>query len=183
MRLCVVVAACLVLAGSARAFGQTATPRGSDGVGPFIVPFAQYGAPQRLTGGLSVLVPIGRTGREEGAYVARGIELQGSAGQGGWRVAAGAFHGGLPWFWADALLTATRTTNAPRGAFPESSYVGAEAGVAFITPLNEYFTSRFGVMVKPSFGFAHRLGAPAGLERTMYTWSVGAHIIADFLTF
>ena len=177
--LCVVFSGGLVLTCSAPASGQTV-----DATAPLlVVPFVQYGAPQRLTGGLSVLFPIGKTRREEGALVTHGIELQGSAGQGGWRVAAGSFHAGLPWFWADVLLTATHTWDDPRGAFPESTYVGVEAGFAVITPLNEYVSHRFGVMFKPSVGFAHRLDGPAGLKQTMFTWSVGAHVPAEFLTF
>ena len=130
-----------------------------------------------------MLFPIGKTRREEGALVTGGIELQGSAGRGGWRAAAGPFRAGLPWLWTDLLLTATRTRDNPRGAFPESTYVGVEAGIALITPLNEYVSHRFGVMFKPSIGFAHRLDGPAGLERTMFTWSVGAHLPMEFLTF
>jgi hypothetical protein len=180
IRLYVVLAVGLLLTCGAPASGQTAE---SAEVGPLVVPFVQYGTPQRLTGGLSVLFPVGKTRREEGALVSRGIEVQGSAGQGGWRVAAGPFRAGLPWLWTDVLLTATRSTDNPRGAFPESTYVGVEAGIALITPLNEYVSHRFGVMIKPSVGFAHRLGGPAGLKRTMFTWSVGAHIPTEFLTF
>ena len=85
--------------------------------------------------------------------------------------------------WTDVLLTATRTRDHPRGAFPESTYVGIEAGIALVTPLNEYVSHRFAVMLKPSVGFAHRLDGPAGLKRTMFTWSVGAHIPTELLTF
>jgi hypothetical protein len=163
-RLYVVFAGGLVLTCSAPASGQTvdaaALPVRLEHVGPLVVPFVQYGAPQRLTSGLSVLFPIGKTRRKEGALVTRGIEVQGSAGQGGWRVAAGPFRAGLPWLWGDILLTATRTRDDPRGAFPESTYVGVEAGIAIITPLNEFVSHRFGVMFKPSVGFAHRLDGP-----------------------
>ena len=182
-RLYVVFASGLVLTCSATASGQTAAAARPGETGRVVVPFVQYGAPQRLTGGASVLLPIGRTRGVEGALVARGIELQGSAGQGGWRVAAGLFHAGLPWYWADVLLTATTTGDDPRGAFPDSTYVGVEAGIAVITPLNEFISHGFGVMIKPSFGFAHRLDGPAGLKRTMFTWSVAAHIPVEFLTF
>ena len=176
-RLHVVFACGLVLTCSAQASAQ------ADEVGTLVVPFVQYGAPQRLTGGLSVLVPVSKTRREEGALVARGIELQGSAGQGGWRIAAGPFLAGIPWLWTDVLLTTTRTRDDPRGAFPKSTYVGIEAGLAIITPLNEYVSHRFAVMVKPSVGFAHRLDGPIDSKRTMFTWSVGAHVPAEFLTF
>jgi len=183
-RLSVVFTCGLVLTCSAAASGQTVDATAPpDEAGPFVVPFVQYGAPQRLTGGLSVLLPIGKTRREEGALVTRGIELQGSAGQGGGRVAAGPFWAGIPWLWTDVLLTATRTRDDPRGAFPESTYVGIEAGIALVTPLNEYVSHRFAVMFKPSVGFAHRLDGPAGLKRTMFTWSVGAYVPTEFLGF
>jgi len=146
--------------------------------GPFVAAFAQYGAPQRSAGGMSILVPVGRTTVESGILGVRGIELQGSAGQGGWRVAAGAAAAALPFWWADVLVTATRTTAEPRGAQSQSTYVGVEAGLALILPLDEWLQLPFTAMFKPSFGFARQLDAPAEGKRTMFTWSTGAHILA-----
>ena len=137
------------------------------GRGPRIVPFAQYGAPQRLAGGLSVLVPIGRSDYQDGTLVARGIELQASGGRGGWRIATGYFEAGLPWGWTDVLVTMIRTTADPRGAFAASTYVGVEAGYTV-------------VLCKVSVGFARRLDGPAETKRTMFTWSTGAHILFPF---
>ena len=166
-----------------RTFGeaQGAAPPTSTGVAPFVVPFVQYGAPQRLSGGLSALFPIGKTDRGDGALLFRGFELQGSGGQGGWRVAAGALRAGLPWMWTDVLLTATRTTASPRGAFPESTYIGAEAGIAYIVPVE--LDGHSAIMFKPSIGFAHRLDGAEGIKRTMFTWSVGAHLVRLRRTF
>jgi hypothetical protein len=148
--------------------------------GPFVAPFVQYGAPQRVAGGLSVLFPVGRTVERDHAIVARGIELQASGGQGGWRVAAGAFTAALPYWWADVLLTATRTTADPRGARPESTYLGVEAGPAIGIPLPVEWYGGDSIlpiiMIKPSFGFAYRLDGPAELKNTMFTWSTGAHV-------
>jgi hypothetical protein len=146
--------------------------------GPFMAPFAQYGAPLRWTGGVSVLVPVGRTRRESGILGARGIELQASGGQGGWRVAAGAAAAAFPFWWADVLVTATRTTADPRGSIPQSTYVGVEAGCAVILPLEEWVRLPFILMFKPSVGVARQLDAPAEGKRTVFTWSTGAHILA-----
>ena len=146
--------------------------------GPFVAPFVQYGAPQRLTGGLSVLLPVGRTVTEGGILGARGIQLQASGGRGGWRAGAGAGAAGLPFWWADVLVTVTRTTADPRGALPESTYVGVEAGCALILPLDEWVYLPFSVMIKPNLGVARRLDGPAGQQPTMFTWSVGTYIHA-----
>ena len=120
----------------------------------------------------------GRRRRTHG-FGARGIELQASGGDGGWRVAAGPFLANLPLWTADVLLTVTRTTADTRSALPESTYVGVEAGI-------RAFVWRFGrkscsdncrhvlLMFKPSIGFAHRVDGPAGPKRTMFTWSTGA---------
>ena len=77
-----------------------------------------------------MLFPIGEVGSGEmTSFGARGIELQASGGDGGWRVAAGLFSANLPLWTADVLLTVTRTTADARGALPESTYVGVEAGI------------------------------------------------------
>jgi hypothetical protein len=146
------------------------------GLGPLVLPFAQYGAPQRMTGGLSVLFPIGRSSSEDGARLVKGLEIQASGGQGGWRAAAGIFGAALPWQWTDVLVTVTRTTSDPRGSSPESIYVGAEAGMAFIVPFWS-IGGRSVIMFKPSVGFGHRLDGPSGLKPTMFTWSTGAHVM------
>lgn len=135
------------------------------GRGPRIVPFAQYGAPQRLAGGLSVLVPIGRSDYQDGTLAARGMELQASGGRGGWRIAGGYFEGGFPWGWTDVLVTMTRTTADPRGAVAASTYVGVEAGYTVL-------------FCKVSVGFARRLDGPAETKRTMFTWNTGVHVQA-----
>jgi hypothetical protein len=179
----VVTAGALIVLELTNSNGQS-TPKPTPSVGPLVAPFAQYGAPQRLTGGLSVLFPIGKTGRGELTAVgARGIELQASGGDGGWRVAAGPFAAALPLWTLDVLLTVTRTTADTRGALPESTYVGVEAGVwAYVWSFGR--KSCIGncrhvlLMFKPSIGFAHRVDGPAGLKRTMFTWSTGAQALS-----
>jgi len=176
----VVTAGALVVLELTDSNGQS-TPIPTRNSGPLVAPFAEYGAPQRRTGGLSVLFPIGKIERGElTLHSARGIELQASGGDGGWRVAVGPFSTNLPWWTADVLLTVTRTTADARGALPESTYVGVEAGL-------RTFAWVFGskscggdnclrvlLMFKPSIGVAHRVDGPAGPKRTMFTWSTGA---------
>ena len=156
--------------------GQS-TPMPSAARGPFVAPFAQYGAPLRWAGGAAVLVSIGRTTRDSGILGARGLELQASAGQGGWRVAAGPAAAALPFWWADVLVTATHTTAHPRGAVADATYIGVEAGFALILPLDAWVNLPVVVMFKPSIGFARQLDAPADGKRTMFTWSTGAHLL------
>jgi hypothetical protein len=166
-----------------RAFAQApgpATPTLT--IGP-LVPFVQYGAPQRLAGGASLLLPIGGMKKGEMTYNARGIELQASAGTGGWRLAVGAFRTALPLWTADVLLTVTRTTADTRGAVPESTYVGVEAGIkAYVWSLGDRSCShnchQVLLLFAPSIGFAHRVDRPAGPEKTMFTWSAGGHILS-----
>ena len=152
-------------------------------LGPLLGPFAQYGAPQRLTGGFSVLFSIGGIESGELSHNARGIELQVSGGDGGWRAAVGPFYAGFPLLTADVLLTVTRTTVDTRGALPESTYVGVEAGVgAYVWSFGS--KSCFGncrhvlLMFKPSVGVAHRVDGPPGLKRTVFTWSTGAQALS-----
>jgi hypothetical protein len=71
----------------------------------------------------------------------------------------------------------------PRGTVAESSHVGAEVGFAILTPVNDFISHRFAVMLKPSFGFGYRLDGPTDTKRTMYTWSVGVHVPTEFLSF
>jgi hypothetical protein len=151
---------------------------------PLVAPFTLYGTPQRLTGGLSVLFPIGGTfAGELTGWGARGVALQASGGDGGWRVAAGPFLANLPLWTADVLMTVTRTTADARGASPESTYVGVEAGVrAFVWSFGSkscFANCRHVVlMFKPSIGVAHRVDGPGGQNRTMFTWSTGAEAVS-----
>jgi hypothetical protein len=183
----VVPAGAVIVLGLTDSNGQS-TPKPTRTLGPlpFVAPFVQYGAPQRLTGGLSVLFPIGRIERGELTYGARGIEFQASGGDGGWRVAIGAFYAAFPLWTADVLLTVTRTTADTRGALPESTYVGVEAGLkAYVWSIGSdsclHDCRHVLLMFKPSVGFAHRVDGPAGLKRTMFTWSTGGQALS--LTF
>jgi hypothetical protein len=178
----------LVSAGAVTALELTERNGQSTRFGPFVEPFVQYGAPQRLAGGIAVLFPIGK-GHHPYDWRERGVELQASGGLGGWRVAVGAFDAIYASPWSDVLLTVTRTSADPRGASPESTYVGVEAGLvpasmAFLPwrlcfGLTPRLSGRTWLLFKPSLGLAYRVDGPEGLKRTMFTWSVGAHVRQD----
>jgi hypothetical protein len=155
-----------VLAGSATAFAQDASAATESR--PILLVGARYAAPTRWTGGLGLLIPFGKP-REDGDLgdlrEHRGLEVEGSAGAGGARLAFGpAFVGKPPkgpvLFAADVLGTVTRTWSSPHKASADSTYVGLEGGLVLL-------------MVRFSTGVAHRMEGPVGLKATILTWSVG----------
>ena len=96
-----------------------------------------------------------------------GLLGAGSAGTGGWRVAAGgaalALEGPFLTTGFDALFTVTRTTETPRDAAAASTYVGGEAGMVIMS-------------VRLSAGVARRAAGTPGPKATIFTWGVGVQI-------
>jgi hypothetical protein len=134
---------------------------------------AQYGALLDGAFGGSLLIPTKPWRCEDGLCGADGVEFQALAGVGGWRVAGGVGLAALP-FWADALVTATRTASSPHGGSPESTYLGGEGSFSFPVAL---FDKTF-VGVRSSIGFAARVqGKGESSNRVMKTWSVGATVL------
>jgi hypothetical protein len=132
----------------------------------------QYGAPQGGAGGLAFFIPIEKWHCEDGLCGGHGIQVRTRAGTSGWQVASGPVLMAFP-LWADLLLTCTRTAATPRGASPDSTYLGVEGGFAFpVYAVHKRFLS-----VRPSIGIAHRVEGPAEQERTTFTWSIGAHFV------
>jgi hypothetical protein len=129
----------------------------------------QYGAPTRLAGTAGVLIAAPRRFTPAGSPDSSraGLVLSGSAGTGGFRVAAGgaalALEGPFLTTGFDALFTVTRTGDAPRSAAIRSTYVGGEAGLVIMS-------------VRLSAGVAHRAAGGSGPKATVFTWSVGAQI-------
>ena len=133
-------------------------------------PQVHYGAPLEAAAGAALFVPTKAWTCGDGFCGAPGVEVQAIAGIGGWRVGGGVTTIAFP-FWADALVTVTRTGSAPRRASPESTYLGGEAGVSF--PV--WVKGRSFVSVHPSLGVARRIdGVGASADRTNLTWNVGA---------
>jgi hypothetical protein len=154
---------------SAQATAKVAPQSKRDFPSFLFVPQVHVGAPLEAAAGAALLVPTKPWHCEDGICGGPGIEVQAMAGSGGWRVAGGATALGFP-FWTDALVTLTRTGTTPRRASPESTYLGAEGGVAFpVSVIGQSF-----VTVRPSVGFARRLdGVGPESERTTFTWNVG----------
>ena len=168
-RLAIVVMMVVALfARSGTALAQQSSASDGQG-GPLLFLSAQYSAPQRWAGGAGVLMPMGKRMPMDGGTsgTRAGVEIEGSAGQGGARLAVGpaliASEGAGMIVGLDVRGTVTRTWKSPRGATTDSTYVGAEAGLAIS-------------VVRLAAGVARRV---AGLSRstgTMFTWSVGLQI-------
>jgi hypothetical protein len=131
---------------------------------PVFVAGALYDATTRTTGEGGVLVPL-ELGWDEDMVFRECwcLEATGGLGPGGSRFAVGPsfrvlWRPILP-LGRDALLTMVRTSDSPRGATPQSTYVGGEAGLL-------YLSARIGL------GIAHRVSGP-GPRDTVFTWNVG----------
>jgi hypothetical protein len=153
---------------SAQATAKAAAQPKKERSSLWLVPEAHYGAPLRAAAGAALLVRTKPWRCEDGWCAAPGVEVQAMTGQGGWRIGGGFASIGI--FTGDALVTVTRTRSAPRGASPESTYLGAEGGlsVPFYGNENAFFS------VRPSIGIAHRVhGAGTSADRTTFAWNVG----------
>lgn len=115
----------------------------------------QYGEPLRISAGFATFLPVGKQ-----VYPIRsGVLVEGSAGQAGARASAGVARF-LEYMGLDGRAVLSRTWGSPSGATPDSTYVGAEGGLAI-------WYLRF------SAGVARRIAGPAGPHRTIFTWGAG----------
>jgi hypothetical protein len=131
-----------------------------------------YGAPQRAGAGAELFVPVQKWHCEDGLCGGQGIELQASSALGGWRLGGGPVLVAYP-FWFDVLLTVTHTSATPRGATPDSNYIGVEGGYSF--PV--FAARKRYISLRPAIGVAHRVDGPAGPNQTTFNWSVGVHYV------
>jgi hypothetical protein len=156
-------------AGAEFAFAQQTPAPAQPKDRPLLLPTADYGTPQRWAAGAGALIPMGKPVRMDGGTsgTRAGIEVAASAGQGGARLAFGpafiANEGGGMIVGFDLRGTLMRTRTLPRVATANSTYVGAEAGLAIS-------------VVRFSAGVAQRVAGPAGPKGTIFTWSVGLQI-------
>lgn len=131
---------------------------------PLFVAGALYDAKTRTTGEVGVLIPLKLGWDEDVVFMeCRCLEATAGVGPGGSRFALGLSLQAL-WrpilpYGADALLTILRTSDSPRGGVPQSTYVGGEAGLLFMS-------------VRIGLGAAHRVSGP-GPRDTVFTWNVG----------
>jgi hypothetical protein len=136
---------------------------------PVVLVGAQFGAPTRLSGSAGVLIapPKRFTPQASPDSSRAGLVVKGTAGMGGFSVAAGAAALALegPYLTTgfDALVTVTRTGQTPRAAGVHSTYVGVEGGLVIMS-------------VRLSAGVAHRATGPPGSNATIFTWSAGVQI-------
>ena len=137
--------------------------------GPVLLVGGGYGAPTELFGAAGVLIARPKP-FEPGASLdssRAGLVVAGRAGSGGFGIAAGgaalAHEGPFLTTGFDALFTVTRTTETPRSASPDSTYVGGEVGLVIMS-------------VRLSAGAAHRTAGPSGPKATIFTWSVGVQV-------
>ena len=161
-----VVAACGIVR-PAPAFAQCTETRATR---PLVVAGGGYEAALRDTASVGILIPVwdleyGDPGCNTPAY--RGIFVEGGAGLGGYRVAAGLARwikqeGGPALFGQDVLVSVLRTGASPRATDANSNYVSVEGGMTFVG-------------VRVGLGVARRVGS-AGIHTTIFQWSVGARI-------
>jgi hypothetical protein len=133
----------------------------------------RYGSPQRAGAGAELFLPVQKWHCEDGLCGGQAVEVQASAAMGGWRLAGGPAMVAYP-LWFDALLTWTQTSATPRGASPDSKYVGVEGGFAF--PVSSIRHKRY-LHVRSAIGVAHRVDGAAGPDQTTFNWSIGVHYV------
>jgi hypothetical protein len=131
---------------------------------PLFVVSALYDTTTRTTAEGGVLIPL-KLGWDEDVVFreCRCLEATAGVGPGGSRFAVGPsfrvlWRPILP-LGADALLTIVRTSDSPRGVIPQSTYVGGEAGLLYMS-------------VRIGLGIAHRASG-RGPQDTVFTWNVG----------
>lgn len=117
-----------------------------------LLPAVQYGAPLRLSGGLSVFVPLGETG----TMFRQGLIVEGSAGRAGGRASIGLARF-IEAFGLDGRAVVTRTWSSPLDAATDSTYGGIEAGLSI-------------AYVRVSAGVARRIAGASGPDATIFTW-------------
>lgn len=136
---------------------------------PILLVGAGHGGPIRPMGSVRLMLPVGKSqASDHGLYAYRGPEVEATAGVNGARIALGLGGvakppSGAVMFAQDLLVGVTRTWTSPRGATPDSTYVGVEGGMAFL-------------QMRVSAGVAHRVAGPRGPNGTIFTWGVGVQL-------
>jgi hypothetical protein len=121
------------------------------------LPSVQYGAPMRISAGVSVFIPTAASG----GFRRDGYIVEAAAGQSGARLSLGRV-GYLEYFGLDARAVFSRTWGSPLRASTDSTYAGVEGGMTI-------------AYVRVSIGVAQRLSGASGQHGTTVTWSAGVH--------
>jgi hypothetical protein len=158
-----VTAALLLICTPAAALAQADEP----GPRPLFVIGASYDARSRATVEGGLLIPFSLELDADAVLGECGcLTVTGGLGPGGQRLAIGPayhlFYAPMLFAGVDAVATVLHTSNAPRGAKPDTTYIGAETGFTF-----------WGV--RAAVGFAHPVSGP-GPHHTVVTWNVGFRI-------
>jgi hypothetical protein len=161
-----VTAALLLICTPAAALAQTEEPQ--TGVRPLFVIGALYDARSRTTLEGGLLIPLSLGWDSDMVLGECGcLSVTAGLGPGGQRLAIGPvyqlLYPPLLVVGMDAQATVLHTSNAPRGATPDTTYVGAEGGFTY-----------WGVRV--AVGFAHPVSGP-GPHHNVVTWNVGFRIV------
>jgi hypothetical protein len=146
-----ILAAIVILAVATNAHAQRPEPNRD--TAPLYFVSGQYGQPLRLAGSFAVLLPLGR----EQYPIRQGVLLDGGAGQGGARAAAGVGRF-LEYAGLDGRVVLSRTWGSPLSASNHSTYGGVEGG------LTVWY-------VRVSAGAARRISGPPAGSATMLTWA------------
>jgi hypothetical protein len=136
---------------------------------PLVLLGAQYGAPMRTSASVGILrsADPGRGSRSaSSSHTRSGLLIAGTVGTGGEQFALGLAglvteRSYLLIYGFDIRATLTRTRKSPRGATPESTYGGVEAGLTVS-------------ILRVSAGYGRRLSSVPAADRNAFTWSVGA---------
>jgi hypothetical protein len=156
------MAALLLICTPAAALAQTDEPQ--TGQRPLFVIGALYDARSRTTVEGGLLIPLSLGWDEDVVLAECGcLSVTAGLGPGGQRLAIGPvyqlLYPPLLTVGLDAQATVLHTSNAPRGARPDTTYVGVEGGFTFCS-------------VRVGVGFAHPVSGPEP-HRNVVTWNVG----------
>ena len=121
-----------------------------------------YGPPERVSGSVSGLFPLGRTTRDARSVTTKALEIRASVGRGGYGVGIGPRLLNYGPFGPEAMLTVRRTFSSPRRAIGHSTYVSLEVG--------------YQLLGRVSIGVARQVDGPSDRRDTMLIWSVGLQI-------
>ena len=153
---------------------RNGTPTGGVGNVGVLIPLLKPAVESRNVGPYAATSPSrlarssakARVGQEPNSF--SGLLIEADAGPNATRVAVGWGRrlkepGHPAFFGQDIAFSTVRTKDGPRGATPNSTYLGVDASVTL-------------VMVRVGIGVGHRVSGATGDKGTIFTWSIGAQV-------